>query len=40
MEKKPIEEELTREGKDNFRNNQGRRRRNRVRKIRSKEVNR
>jgi len=35
-----MEEELTREGKGNSRNNRGRRRRNGARKIRSKRVDR
>jgi len=40
MKRKPIEEELIRKGKDNSRNNRGRRRRNGARKIKSKGVDR
>jgi len=39
MERKPMEKESTRKEKDNSRNNSGRRR-NRIRKIESKGVNR
>jgi len=37
MERKPIKEESTREGKENSRNNRGRERRNRAKKSGVKE---